>query len=166
MLSRKESQLEPVEAKGFYVQTEWRGSGQTMTRIVTIRHHSAEQAEWFAKRLADCTERQQFRVAQGLPPGLEFCGCTFYEIDAFGSRIELERQGTGLTRYLVEIEKQYVSLGQMLVESYSSQAAVEWVRTLLNADLPLQSCDPRITWQEPELVDGSMAATGEVCEAD
>lgn len=66
-------------------------------------------------------------------------------------------------QYRVTVEKTLTQSGVILVEADSPEAAEDMVRTrMVDRNRPLQTNDPEIQWDEPEVEGGSFTTTGDV----
>jgi hypothetical protein len=66
-----------------------------------------------------------------------------------------------MTTFRVFVEKEYVVRGYIELEASGREGPLRTIEEQMR-ERRLQSCDPRIQWEEPEYVDFSFQATGEV----
>jgi hypothetical protein len=66
--------------------------------------------------------------------------------------------------FSVSVERQLLVTGKINIEADSAEEAEAQVRKMMDKR-ELQTADPRIVWDEPEHVDWTFQATGDVDEA-
>jgi len=66
--------------------------------------------------------------------------------------------------FSVSVEKQLLVTGKINIEAANAEDAEAQVRKMMEKR-ELQTADPRIVWDEPEYVDWTFQATGDVDDA-
>ena len=66
--------------------------------------------------------------------------------------------------FSVSVEKQLLVTGKINIEAANAEDAEAQVRKMMEKRV-LQTLDPRIVWDEPEYVDWTFQATGDVDDA-